>query len=342
MERHMPPAPIPVTETERLAALRSYDVLDTACEHAFDNIAQLAAQLTGTPMSLVSLIDAERAFFKARHGLDAVEAPRDHAFCAYAILNPTEAMVVPDTRLDSRFADNPFVTGAPDIRFYAGIPLVNPEGAALGTLCVLDHRPREMDQAQRQNLARLAETAMTTLELRRAMARVRRLALVDALTGLPNRPALMDALERALARQQRHGENFALLYLDLDGFKRINDQRGHMTGDAVLREVATALTASLREEDLGARLGGDEFAAVLAGNPLDVQAVAERVRGEIAAGMAAHGWAVTASVGAVSFRASPGSVNNALQAADAAMYRAKAAGKNRVAHHDHGLLPVQH
>ena len=204
----MPAAPFPSNEAERLAALQSYEVLDTTCEAAFDNIAQMAAQLTGCPMSMVSLIDDERQWFKAKIGLDVTQTPREHAFCAHAILNPSEPLIVTNAVDDSRFADNPLVCGAPAIRFYAGVPLVNPQGAALGTLCVIDREPRELSPTQSQTLQRLADAVMTTLELRRAMIVVRDMALVDSLTGIANRSALMTALEAAIARHDRHGTPF--------------------------------------------------------------------------------------------------------------------------------------
>lgn len=337
----MPAASLPTNETERLAALRSYEVLDTACEAAFDNIAELTAQLTGCPISLVSLTDADRQWFKARRGTEAPEMPREHSFCAHAIVDPSRTLVVPDTRNDLRFSDNPFVVGAPDVRFYAGAPLVNPEGAALGTLCVLDLAPRSMDSDQQRIMERLAETVVTTLELRRAVARVRRLALVDTLTGLPNRMALIDALDRAIAHSRRHGGSFGLLYLDLDGFKQVNDSRGHGVGDAVLCEVATTLSASLRREDAAARLGGDEFAVLLIGADVDVQAAADRVRSRVECAMAARGWAVTASVGATTFHTAPKDVDEALAVADALMYAAKSAGKNRIAYRQFVPTPAR-
>ena len=328
----MAAASLPVNESERLAALRSYEVLDTACETAFDNIAELTAQVTGCPISAVSLTDAARQWFKARCGTEAPGMPREHSFCAHAILDPGLTMVVPDLRNDLRFADNPFVVGAPNVRFYAGAPLVNPEGAALGALCVLDFEPRTMSGDQQRIMARLAETVMTTLELRRAVNTVRRLAMVDMLTGLPNRTALIDALDRAIARSRRQGEGFGLLYLDLDGFKQVNDSRGHGVGDAVLCEMAATLTATLRREDMAARLGGDEFAVLLAGADLDVETAAVRVRSAVESAMASRGWAVTASIGATTFRTPPKDVDEALSVTDALMYGAKTAGKNRMAH----------
>jgi GAF domain-containing protein len=212
--------PFPPNESERLAALQSYEVLDTTCEAAFDNIAKMAAQLTGCPISLVSLIDSDRQWFKAKIGLDTSQTPREHAFCGHAIDTPSEPFIIPDALQDERFANNPLVQGGPGIRFYAGVPLVNSEGAALGTLCVLDQRPRELTDEQTQTLQRLAEAVMTTLELRRAMITVRRMALLDYLTGIANRPALMSALEAAIARQARQAAPFVLVYLDLNGFKK--------------------------------------------------------------------------------------------------------------------------
>src|SRR5262249_11316417 len=131
------PAPRPADEPKRLAALRRYGILDTPPEPAFDDLARLASEICGTPMSLVTLIDADRQWFKARVNIDARETPRDIAFCAYTVMGH-ELLVVPDAREDRRFADNPFVTGEPGIRFYAGAPLVAPDGSSVGSLCVAD------------------------------------------------------------------------------------------------------------------------------------------------------------------------------------------------------------
>lgn len=328
----MKSAALPANESERIAALHSYEILDTACEDLFDNVAHLAATLLGTPISLISLIDTDRQWFKSHIGLDATETPRDWAFCAHAILDQETVLVVPDARLDERFADNPLVVDEPVIRFYAGAPLVTPEGMALGTLCVIDQAPREMNEEQVLLLQRLAQTAVTTLELRRAMNRARDFALIDIMTGLPNRAALIAALDRAIARHKRHHGEFSLVYFDLDGFKRVNDLGGHADGDRVLREVAALLNATCREDDFAGRLGGDEFAMVLWGGETEALAAAERIRGEIERHMLDKGWAVTASIGAATFAAAPASPDVALMAADALMYAAKTAGKNQVRH----------
>lgn len=323
----MPPAPLPSNEHERLAALRSYDVLDSVCEAAYDEIAQAAAKLTHCPMAAVSLIDTDRQWFKARLGLQVTETPRSEAFCAYAILGQ-EPLVVPGARLDPRFADHPAVLPEDGFRFYAGVPLVNGEGYALGTLCVIDRKVRELSAEETNSLLGLARAAMNTLELRRAMRQAQGLAMTDALTGLPNRASFLLALEQAIARGRRHGEMFSLLYIDLDGFKQVNDRFGHAEGDRVLRETARILRTHVRREDDVARLGGDEF-ALLTGDA-DAASAGERLCREIATRMQELGWPVTSSIGAVLFEAPPADADSAMSLADQAMYRSKSAGKNQV------------
>jgi diguanylate cyclase (GGDEF)-like protein len=324
----------PPNEAERLAALRAYDILDTACEESFDGVAELARRLMNAPIALVTLIDAERQWFKARAGIDAQEGPRDTSFCGHAILDPTGAtMVVPDATLDERFAGNPMVTGAPHVRFYAGVPLLNAEGHALGSLCIVDREPRELNDADNATLRALARMVVTTLELRRATLSMRSMATSDSLTALPNRVAFLGALERAIQRAREASEAFTLLMLDLDGFKAINDRFGHAEGDAVLRAVGAQIAATLRQEDQPSRLGGDEFGAVLARIDLrDVREIAERLRQAIASRMDQAGWAVTASIGTVTFRAPPASAEDAISRADALMYEAKRGGRDRAAH----------
>ena len=160
---------IPEDEASRMAALESYRVLDTVQEQAFDDLVALASHICNTPIALVSLVDRERQWFKAKVGLDADQTPRAVSFCGHAI-NSADVFCVPDAHQDPRFKKNPLVTGEPLIRFYAGAPLATPEGHRVGTLCVIDRFPRTLSDEQRATLEALARQVVALLELRKVAA----------------------------------------------------------------------------------------------------------------------------------------------------------------------------
>ena len=172
------PAPVvPEHEAARLEALHRYQILDTEPERSFDDLTLLASSICGTPMALITLVDADRQWFKSRIGIPLTETARAVSFCAHAIQH-RDLFIVPDARHDERFRDNPLVTGATEIRFYAGAPLVTPDGHALGTLCVLDRTPRTLSREQLESLTALCRQAEAQLELRRHVMELRQ-ALVE-------------------------------------------------------------------------------------------------------------------------------------------------------------------
>jgi diguanylate cyclase (GGDEF)-like protein/PAS domain S-box-containing protein len=594
--------PAALAEERRLQALHGYGVLDTPSEAGFDEITHLASVWLDVPIVLVSLVDQDRQWFKSRVGLTAPETPRRLSFCSVALERPNEMLVVTDATQDPRFRDNALVTGEPGIRFYAGAPLRTPEGLALGTLCVIDRRPREFGLRERETLTLLARQVMAQLELHRqraelqlavdryqklfdytldgvlqtrpggevlaanaaacamlgldaeeivrrgragildledprlaplleqrqrdgqargelrmrrgdgslfeveltstlyrsqggemlssivfrditerlrwqqqlqkqvelldnlaehvpgslyqfrmgadghlsfpfasegirmiyevtpeqvhddagpaldrvhpddlqrmlatvresadtlqpwrmeyrvilpeqgerwrlcnaqperlpdgstlwhgfntditdrkeAEARTFRLAYYDALTGLPNRSLLRDRVEQALALARRNRQYGAVMFVDLDNFKQINDARGHSVGDHLLTEVAKRLQMLLRAEDTVARLGGDEFVLLVNELGPDVDAaaraamaVAEKVRATLDQPHLIDNFSYTStgSIGISLFPKAGQRIDDLLREADTAMYRAKGAGRNRIAFFE---LTMQH
>lgn len=164
-------APLPEDEENRLDALYAYGILDTDADKAFDDLTELASFVCETPIALVSFVDRDRQWFKSKVGIEAEQTPRDVAFCAHAILGD-DPLVVPDSHRDERFAANPLVTGEPNVRFYAGAPLITPDDHRIGTLCVIDHQPRELTAKQKSALQALARQVIDQLELRSKLALV--------------------------------------------------------------------------------------------------------------------------------------------------------------------------
>lgn len=245
----------PEDEPQRLATLHALNILDSPPEERFDRLTRLAKRIFGVPIALVSLVDANRQWFKSRQGLDACETPRDISFCGHAILGQ-DVFMIPDTKQDPRFADNPLVTGEPHIRFYAGCPLTI-DGRKLGTLCIIDRQPRyfeEDDINTLKDLAVMVENELAAVQL----------ATMDELTNISNRRGFMALSQHSLRLCALKKMPATLVFLDLDKFKPINDQFGHAEGDRALVAFANLMTSVFRSSDVFARLGGDEFVVLLA------------------------------------------------------------------------------
>lgn len=355
-------AKLPEGESLRLAALQRYRILDTLAEQAYDDITRIAAYVAQSPIALISLVDTDRQWFKSAIGLAVAETPRELAFCAHAILEPDGPLIVPDATKDRRFADNPLVTGNPDIRFYLGAPLVTPDRHAIGTLCVIDRVPRAMTADQVATLSALSRQVVTQLELRRyaddlrqaaadregylaqleryqrqleqANAQLEQLSLTDKLTGLGNRAAFDQRLAQEISRSRRHGLPLSLLMIDVDRFKAYNDAYGHPSGDATLQALANVMRESGRSGDFFARYGGEEFAVILPITEREgARIVAERLRKAVAATAFAHR-PITVSIGASTLASDGSQDSDLVAAADRALYAAKHGGRNRCVHAD--------
>ncbi len=247
--------PIPENEAERLHALRTLQILDTSHEERFDRVTRMAKRMFGVPISLVSLVDENRQWFKSKQGLEASETPREISFCGHAI-NHDGLFIIPNAVEDERFADNPLVTDEPNIRFYAGYPLKLRQGVNIGTLCLIDSEPREMDEEDRQLLQDLG--AMIEQEIKSIQ-----LATLDALTLISNRRGFMTLADHTMKVCRRKQMSMSLILFDLNKFKPINDEFGHHEGDFALTRFAQAMQDSFRDCDVIGRLGGDEFVAML-------------------------------------------------------------------------------
>jgi diguanylate cyclase (GGDEF)-like protein len=255
-----------------LQALNTLNLLDTGRDERFDRLARIARRLFDVPISLVTLVDFNRQWFKSSQGLDVPETPRDISFCGHAILGD-DVFVIPDAAADVRFFDNPLVTSAPDIRFYAGCPLRVSGTAKVGTLCIIDTKPRSMsadDLVAMKDLAAMVEDELAAHHA----------ATTDPLTGIWNRRGFLKAAQGSIAFCARQDQPVTVACLDLDGFKAINDQYGHNEGDAVLRRVADGMTRCFRSSDAIGRMGGDEFIALMPGaGETDAALAAARLRG---------------------------------------------------------------
>lgn len=248
---------IPEDEKHRLEKLRALKLLDSAPEERFDRLTRMAKSMFGVEISTLSLVDDARQWFKSKSTeLDIPdETSREVSFCGHTILGDG-LFVVEDTMSDHRFKDNPLVINNPRIRFYAGYPLKVNNGSALGTLCIIDTKPREFDEDDMQllkDLGVMAEQEITALQL----------ATLDELTLISNRRGFNALAKQSLNLCRRKGLSASILLIDLNKFKPINDIFGHAEGDRALVIFANIIRKVFRDSDVFGRIGGDEFAVMI-------------------------------------------------------------------------------
>lgn len=309
----------------RLEALDRLDVLDTPSEPAFDRVARLIRLIFEVETALVTMIDGHRQWYKAAIGTPHTEVPLSESFCRHTLLSPLP-LIVPDATQDPRFASNRHVLAPNGVRFYVGMPLVTPEGLAIGSICAIDSRPRQVTEREIDILAELAGLVMTGLELRLE-------ATSDSLTGLATRRAFKADAEKYVALARRHRSQLSVITFDIDHFKAINDVYGHASGDMVLRAVAQVAQSSMRRSDVLGRIGGEEFAIVLPdADATAAMAVAEKLRHAFRA-LEFPGSRppikISASFGVATLDPGCDDLDTVLLKADEALYEAKRSGRNR-------------
>ncbi|WP_246218682.1 sensor domain-containing diguanylate cyclase [Parasphingorhabdus halotolerans] len=312
-------------EAGRLSALKRYQILDTNPEERFDRITKVVQLSLDVPIALISLVDEDRQWFKSVHGLDVTETARDISFCTHTVADKSPLMVE-DASTDARFCNNPLVRGDPNIRSYIGVPLVSPDGYAIGTLCAIDTSPRQHNVENIALITSLSELVIHEMELRQQ-------AETDALTGALNRSAFGSEVQKCVSLFERQKIESSLLVFDLDHFKQVNDNFGHAAGDEVLRTIASEVKMSLRPTDVFARIGGEEFAILMTGTTRNEPvAAAERFRKTIAnckfEGL--PDLEVTASFGIAKISKDIGQYSDWLKKADRGLYIAKDCGRNLI------------
>lgn len=322
-----PDYPVPHDDVQRLRDLERLGVLHHPGDEHFNRLVGLTATVLDAPIALISLVDRDRQWFLAHHGLDISETPRSMAFCAHAIA-ADETLVVADASQDSRFEGNPLVTGPPHIRFYAGAPLQSREGHNLGTLCVIDRQPRQLPPQQVALLEDLAQLVRRELELRRALT-------LNPLSGLSNRASFLEQAGPELARARSGQESLALLALELDQFSQVRMRWGQEASDRALQDVAACLQAQHRPPDLLGQIGDEAFALLM----VDVDQTAAMERAEaIRTGIAelggvfrASGYQLSVSGGLTQLAPHDQTTQDLLLRAERALFLAQGNGHNQIA-----------
>ena len=323
-----------------------FQMLENLEDSSFDQVIEIASIICEAPVALISLVGRDRQWIKSKKGLDKNERSPDLSICKDAFLEPG-LFIVPDTTRDSRFANTPVVVCASHLRFYAGVQLKSQQGHQLGTLCVLDHQPRELDERQCFVLQTLANQVVKNLEMKLAHHKqaevIRDLKVsqhelskqvaTDPLTNLLNRRGFEQRLNQELALIKRGAPSSALLLIDIDHFKMVNDRLGHKAGDQVLLRFSELCRQVFREADVICRWGGEEFLVMLPrATVVETQHAAKRLTDLLAITPMADGISsplfITVSIGINALTASS-TTDSFLRRVDDLLYQAKAQGRNR-------------
>jgi diguanylate cyclase (GGDEF)-like protein len=329
--------PFATTETLRLADIHSLAIFYTPLDARFDRVTRLAQKALEVPVAAIALCHRDKLWFKSVQGWNIHELELENSFCART-LTTGQLVIVEDTRLDAEFARHRLVQGQPNFRFYAGVPILDRNGLAAGTLAVYDRAPRQLAPREMQalrDLADLAQHEFLTAELCDAQAQIvakldlaRRSAMIDPLTRVWNRRAAEQLLNMAVEQAERENSGLAVCMIDVDRFKAINDRAGHQAGDQVLRKVAAGLVSSVRDGDAVCRFGGDEFMIILQRIAhAEVERITKRIRermGELPIATRSGNLSVGISIGvALSSPDRQLTGEKLIELADQSLYRAK-------------------
>ena len=297
-------------------------------EQSLRDIIQLASYICDAPVAMVTQADDTELNLIAKLGFEGNSVLRKESFCGHAMEAPDAVMVIPDTTLDSRFRTHPMVEKGPEYRFYAGSPLIDPDGYVIGTICVFDYQPKQLNQRQIDSLQALSRQVIAMLELKKLSEQLHQTSMTDALTGVNNRRAFDQKFEAEFARWQRTGQSFTLALIDIDHFKSFNDNYGHAAGDQALIKVANLFQQHCRNYDFFARYGGEEFVLILPGTD---RASAYKTLEKLRMVIANYEWPLrklTVSIGLASAEKFS-EKKQLLEAADQVLYKAKTQGRNQ-------------
>ncbi|WP_291202933.1 sensor domain-containing diguanylate cyclase [Hyphomonas sp.] len=339
--------PPPQFEQQKSEVLQRYRILNGSEVHVAGQIAQTTALALGVPVVIASLNERYRTWYQAAHGAGEGNLERFYAFSSRANLSDS-AFALSDVREDPHFASDPAVSGHPPIVFFAGAPLRDPDGKRFGSLCLIDHQPKEFGESDLRLLESFAGLVSQDICVRSAARYAVRdlieaehdkcdlfdMAMTDPLTKALNRRAFFRFAEREVLRASRHAKPLTAIMFDIDHFKRVNDVHGHGVGDEVLTRLVQCVLKNIRDEDLLGRLGGEEFALVLPETePLRAAILANRLRDaikELSFPGKTGPFSITISAGISEPGFADIDIQPALERADAALYRAKQNGRNRV------------